>query len=310
MMEQRRNVSKKSNNQHIRARKSRHFPTVKLFILLIAFCVGAWFFLNYISANDSGHDIPIRPFNISESTQTGSQILTYEQLSEMNNNQLLLINSDYKIPYDLSDGLVKVLDYVRTLNTDNLLNKDALLMLKEMFDSAADAGYNEFRVTDGYRTHECQKSLYDSIENKSLVALPGHSEHQTGLAADISYNGVNIENSKQGTWLADNSYKYGFILRYPKNKEDITKIPYEAWHYRYVGQPHAHYCYKNDLCFEEYIDYLKKHKEIITTVNKVEYKIYYLSGNNETIEIPENYWYSVSLDNTGGIIVTASIYSK
>ena len=123
----------------------------------------------------------------------------------------------------------------------------------------------------------------------------------------VPYNGVNIENSKQGTWLADNSYKYGFILRYPKSKTDITKIPYEPWHFRYVGQPHAYYCYENDLCFEEYIDYLKKHKETSVTLNGTAYKIYYLSDTDGTIEIPENFSYTASLDNTGGIIVTAWI---
>ena len=184
------------------------------------------------------------------------------------------------------------------------MKKDALIMLKEMFDSAANAGFNQFRVSEGYRTQERQQSLYDSASNKSLVALPGHSEHQIGFAADISYNGVSIENSVQGTWLTDNSYKYGFILRYPKGKENITKIPYEARHYRYVGQPHAYFCYTNDLVLDEYIDYLKRQKEISVTFNDTLYKISYLSDTDGTIEIPANYSYSVSLDNTGGVIIT------
>jgi len=178
-------------------------------------------------------------------------------------------------------------------------------MLKEMFASASGAGYTWFRANDCYRTHERQKSLYDSATNKSLVALPGHSEHQTGLAVDISYDGISIENSAQGKWLMTNSYKYGFILSNPKNKEHITGVPFEPWHYRFIGLPHAYFCYENDLCFEEYIDYLKEKSEIEMAINDIMYKVYYLTDAGGTIEIPKGYSYSASSDNTGGIIVTA-----
>ena len=233
-----------------------------------------------------------------------SKVLTYEQLTEMSDDSLLLINVDHGVPQGVSGELANVSDYVRTLNTSLLLNKSALVMLKEMLDAAAGVGYNEFRVTEGYRTQEYQQELYDTAEDKSFVALPGHSEHQTGLAADISYSGVNIANSEQGKWLEANAYKYGFIQRYPKDKENITKTPYEPWHYRYVGQPHAYYCYDSGICFEEYIDYLKDYKEITITVDGVKYSVRYLSGAGESVEAPQNSMYSASLDNTGGVIVT------
>ena len=220
---------------------------------------------------------------------------------------MLLINGDYTIPSNISGELVSVIDYVRTLNANLLLNRDVLIMLQEMFASAERAGYSQFRISDAYRTHELQQSLYDSATDKSLVALPGHSEHQTGLAADISYHGVNIGNSRQGTWLADNSYKYGFILRYPRHKTHITGFPFEPWHYRFVGQPHASFMRQNDLVLEEYIEHLKEHREITITLDGVQYWVYYLSCNSETVEIPENFAYTASLDNTGGIIVTAWI---
>jgi D-alanyl-D-alanine carboxypeptidase len=102
----------------------------------------------------------------------------------------------------------------------------------------------------------------------------------------------------------ENAYKFGFILRYPQKKTDITGFPYEPWHYRYVGQPHASFIKKNNFTLEEYIAYLKKHGEITTTFNETRYSIYYLSDKGDTIEIPQGYSYSVSLDNTGGVIVT------
>ena len=86
-------------------------------------------------------------------------------------------------------------------------------------------------------------------------AKPGHSEHQTGLAVDImgSNNDYNLfAESKEFEWMKNNAYKYGFILRYPEHKENITGFKYEPWHYRYVGKDVAKYIYENKLSLEEY----------------------------------------------------------
>ena len=168
------------------------------------------------------------------STAIKTRKLTYDQLAKTQNNWLLLINSDYAMPSVLPAGLANVTDYVPALSNETLMNRDVLIMLKDFFDAAANAGYGEFYVTEGYRTYDYQKSLYDSAENKSLVALPGYSEHEAGLAADISYRGISIGGSKQGVWLMENAYRFGFVERYPESKAPITKIPYEPWHYRYT----------------------------------------------------------------------------
>ena len=292
--------------------KLRRSPLLITFIFI---CVIIWLIGAYIVSGNkketpliddfAGHSSASIQTNTHKFSLSDYQTLTYEQLAEISSGYLLLINSDYRIPGDISSELTKVLDYVKTLNNELTMNKDALVMLQAMFDSAANAGYNEFRVTEGYRAHERQTLLYDSSPDKSLVALPGHSEHQTGFAADISYHGVNIANSKQGAWLADNSYKFGFILRYPQHKTDITGIPYEPWHFRYIGQVHAYFCFKNDFVLEEYIEHLKTYGKITISFNGIEYIVYYLSDANDTIEIPQNYIYSASSDNTGGIIATA-----
>lgn len=89
------------------------------------------------------------------------------------------------------------------------------------------------------------------------VAKVGYSEHQTCLAVDINADGVNSTGEQVYNWLANNAWKYGFILRYPENKVDITKTDYEPWHYRYVGVEAAAKIQEKGLCLEEYISMLK-----------------------------------------------------
>ena len=98
----------------------------------------------------------------------------------------------------------------------------------------------------------------DGEENANRYsAMPGYSEHQTGLAIDITNERTNrsigswFNDTPQASWLYENAYKYGFILRYPEGKEDITKYSYEPWHIRYVGNI-ASYIYNNNLTLEEY----------------------------------------------------------
>lgn len=119
-------------------------------------------------------------------------------------------------------------------------------------------------VDSGYRSFKYQQVVLDALikekgdEAFKLVALPGASEHQTGLAIDFAYyeNGIYNddvkENDKEAIWLKNNAWKYGFILRYPKGKEDVTGYNFEPWHFRFVGLKLAKYLFKNDLTLEEY----------------------------------------------------------
>lgn len=138
----------------------------------------------------------------------------------------------------------------------------------EMQKAATREGINII-VDSGYRSYEYQKIVWNSFlekigleETKKCVAPPGASEHQSGLAIDIAYiiNGIYTddinENQRETQWLFNNSYKYGFILRYPKDKEEITEYSFEPWHYRFVGLELAQELYENNITLEEY--YLKK----------------------------------------------------
>ncbi|HZJ56678.1 MAG TPA: M15 family metallopeptidase, partial [Clostridia bacterium] len=105
---------------------------------------------------------------------------------------------------------------------------------------------------DRGKTREEAKKL-----TEKYIAVPGTSEHEIGLAVDFNTLKAEFENAEAFKWLDANAHKYGFILRYPEDKQFITKIKYEPWHFRYVGPAHAQIMKSNNLCLEEYIDYLK-----------------------------------------------------
>ncbi len=123
----------------------------------------------------------------------------------------------------------------------------------------------------GFRSYQSQEQLFDQYVQRDgekaankYSAKPGHSEHQTGLTYDIvSENTDNnfktsFGKTEEGQWLKDNAYKYGFIIRYPKNKTHITGYQYEPWHIRYVGKDTAKKLYKSNETLEEYLDLYPK----------------------------------------------------
>jgi zinc D-Ala-D-Ala carboxypeptidase len=150
------------------------------------------------------------------------------------------------------------------------IREEAARSLEQMF-AAAKSQQIFLTAISGYRSYEYQEMLLNrEIEQfgkeKAVMAVapPGQSEHQSGLAMDISSKSnkfqVNIEfgQTKEGKWLAENAYKYGFILRYPEDKVDITKYQYEPWHFRYVGPEAAKVIHENDWTLEEYFQNVKK----------------------------------------------------
>ena len=141
--------------------------------------------------------------------------------------------------------------------------------LQEMFDDMRVEGIYPI-VREGYRTAEEQQAILDEriqrymnegysrsmaeMAAKEWVAVPGTSEHQLGIAVDINADKSRSTNDEVYQWLADNAYKYGFILRYPQGKEAITGAAYEPWHYRYVGMEAAEKMYNDQISLEEYIE--------------------------------------------------------
>jgi len=123
-------------------------------------------------------------------------------------------------------------------------------------------------IQSGYRSYEAQKGLYDKYVSRdgklaadTYSARPGHSEHQTGYAFDLNTITDAFSNTDEGKWVNENAYKYGFIIRYPKGKEDITGYKYESWHLRYVGKELAEKLYNNGdwITMEEYFGITSKY---------------------------------------------------
>jgi len=222
---------------------------------------------------------------------------------------LVLVNKDYAVQNEPTKAsLAHAYHVVPIRIADMYLHPEALDALAAMFDEAERAGLHNLVFSSGFRDYADQKQTYDNATNKALVQPPGHSEHQTGLAADIFALGVteeNMANSVEGKWLAANAWRFGFILRYPADKEEITGIHYEPWHFRYVGAPHAAYCYENNLCLEEYIALLQTSGGYTAAIDSVTYNIIYVTPANGTIPVPETDLFHISANNTGGYIITA-----
>jgi D-alanyl-D-alanine carboxypeptidase len=149
--------------------------------------------------------------------------------------------------------------------------------LEAMYIEMAEYGITDVSVTSAYRSYEYQNQLfkqyldqniarYDSYEEayaatRALSALPGTSEHQSGLCCDmhnLPSASESFKNKEAYAWLKDNCYKFGFIIRYPEDKTDITGYDFEPWHYRYVGRYHATMMHEYNMCLEEYIEFLEK----------------------------------------------------
>lgn len=190
----------------------------------------------------------------------------------------------YPIPYDL----LMTSDYIVLTNKENLLSEDyippdlvkltckkissdpiqmrevAANALSDMFAAAKEEGIILY-AHSGYRSYRTQKTMYSNRLKKNngkddgVVAYPGSSDHQTGLGIDIiNKAGIGkkfttaFAETKEGKWVAENCWNYGFVIRYQKNKEDITQIMFEPWHLRYVGVQVAQYMHENDLSLEEF----------------------------------------------------------
>ncbi|MBQ8551518.1 MAG: D-alanyl-D-alanine carboxypeptidase family protein [Clostridia bacterium] len=147
------------------------------------------------------------------------------------------------------------------------LRENAAMALEALFREMKAAGYEDVTVTSAYRSYAYQEYLYnyylDIYKDPDYVASisnpPGSSEHQTGLALDmhnLDSADIAFGNTDVFKWLKENCWKFGFILRYPQDKVDITGISWEPWHYRYVGRYHAQRMYQMNMCLEEYVEYI------------------------------------------------------
>lgn len=157
--------------------------------------------------------------------------------------EVLLVNKTYGVPANYDPGL--------QASTFEAFNK--------MYIDAKKAGF-DLEIISGYRSYSTQQTAFTYWNNyygkeyaSTISARPGHSEHQTGFALDISSLQESYGNTAEGRWLAENCWKYGFIIRYPYNKTAITGYRYEPWHVRYLGTEIAAMVHESGLCLEEFL---------------------------------------------------------
>ncbi|MDO5455903.1 MAG: M15 family metallopeptidase [Eubacteriales bacterium] len=183
--------------------------------------------------------------------------------------RLILVNPWNELPEDFE---------VETDQTEYGWEFDARAVddLEEMLSDCREEGHSPL-ICSAYRSHEYQANLFEKDvrrwiyrgypeeeareETARSVAVPGTSEHEAGLAVDIVYSGMQVLEEWQADndtqqWLMEHCWEYGFILRYPEDKTEITGITYEPWHYRYVGKKAAKYMNEHNMCLEEYLQYL------------------------------------------------------
>ncbi len=184
------------------------------------------------------------------------------------NDKLVLVNKDRYLPddYDPEDLVSPKVEFVFKEDLPKrYLRKEAASALEELFEASLKDGV-ELYASSGYRAYATQEYLFKNLAEKEgeeeaakLIAYPGQSEHQTGLAMDLTSREIkfqleeSFEDTKEGKWVRDNAHKFGFIIRYPKDKVGITKFSYEPWHIRYVGLDPAREIYSKKITLEEYL---------------------------------------------------------
>lgn len=253
------------SNERERRRQRRYREAMRnraiAAVVLVALIVGAVFIVKGCKKEDS------LPADDRQEQQTDTpEGNTPKPSVNVDDELLTVVNPWNPLPEDWVCDLV-------TLSDGRRVDSRCYEAFEEMMAACRDAGYAPF-LCSAYRTQETQQSLYDNkvqrlmnsgmgeeeakVEAAKAVAIPGTSEHQLGLAVDIvdaNMQDLTDEQEKTETqkWLMANSWRYGFIHRYPNDKTDITGIIYEPWHYRYVGKAAAQDIFNRDITLEEYV---------------------------------------------------------
>ena len=248
------------NVQRDRRRAGRRkYPLISC-ALLVTLLFSVVFLWNYGKEAEDKNivdpPIPITKSNAVENGMDPSETQSPEDETDWN---LILVNGQNAVPAGYQADLVEV-------PGGEKVDRRIYEPLMELLEAAKEGNWDQLpMVVSGYRTQAAQQKLYDgkileyqkegyseseAIEQaKQWVAVPGYSEHQLGLAVDI--NGATYD---VYYWLQENSYKYGFIFRYPAGKTEITGTAEEVWHYRYVGVEAAAEIYERGICLEEYLE--------------------------------------------------------
>lgn len=215
--------------------------------------------------------------DVSSEDPTPSYPATGPNGLDANYEQLLLVNAQNPLPenYDYEGNLTTIPDkYIG--GSLKQIDKDVWPYLQAMLDAANADGVN-LKVWSPYRSYATQKWLFSKETKKwkdtgmtqeeaeakaaTVVTRPGTSEHNTGFCADLNCADDSFEKMPAFAWMQEHAADYGFVLRFPKDKQEITGIIYESWHYRFVGINNAKEMNRLNMCLEEYVEYMNNKKK-------------------------------------------------
>ena len=240
------------------------------------------------------------------------------QKEKIHSGNLLLVNADYPLKNNISESLIPA----DMRFPEILMKREAAHLLQLVLEKIC-AG-NAIVPVSGYRSLKEQSAIWNDSRRdngeeftRKYVALPNHSEHQTGLAIDLGSNEEEIDficHDFPYYGICDEFRKaapdYGFVERYSKEKEEITGISHEPWHFRYVGYPHSKIMQENGLSLEEYTDFIKAHSENkkyhFVQSRGAEIEVYYVPAEDDKtlITIPDKCTHQISGNNIDGFVVT------
>jgi D-alanyl-D-alanine carboxypeptidase len=217
---------------------------------------------------------PYSEIELNEEHEAEEEAIDHLKATELQRKEaeekglLILINKENPIDREHKpDDLTPIKYYASDRSkASRFMREEAAEHFHKLVEDAALEGY-ELVMTTAYRSYDFQEILWNNyVANEGeeaaarFSARPGQSEHQSGLAADVSSPSVNyaltesFESCEEGKWLAENAHRFGFIIRFPKGKESVTGYIYEPWHIRYVGIPIAKEIYSKEITLEEYLD--------------------------------------------------------
>ncbi|REE80177.1 D-Ala-D-Ala carboxypeptidase [Paenibacillus taihuensis] len=284
---------------------------MKITVVMMLLLVGGLIIFGYRDAADHNEAVlqgPDAALPLSSAEQL--KVLNVEK-DDIYKGDLLLVNSQHAVPKGLKvPQVVNLFDHQELLDGFGILDTSIELPLEmlERFDDMIEAaradGVSHFQINSGYRDKAKQAELYEKL-GSDQANPPGYSEHNLGLSMDIGSSQAAMKDAPEGKWLKENAWKYGFVLRYPEDKTDITGIMSEPWHFRYVGLPHSAIMAQYGFVLEEYLAYLKEQSTIHAEVGGKMYTIsYYPVQGEQELSLPKDGSYSISGNNMDGVIVT------
>ncbi len=309
-------MTERTRRRRRRRYRGRLRPQFIIFCLVVALLLGGMIFLLVrCTAGEKEPDDAAPPVEDDGGAIPAGYIAA---TADMGEGPLILVSNDHHYTFPAVNMVVSLEE-----RTGDYLVRDYSIQQEEeafgafdrmLSDFAAETGLGDVNITSAFRSYEEQEAVFNNSAElngldhaKQYVADPGGSEHHTGLAADLNvYNlsdGTCYDFDGQGEykWIYDHCKEYGIILRYTLDKEYLTGISPESWHFRYVGVPHAAYMKENGLCLEEYIEALRDYP-VGKPLSYGGYTIYFCP--KDALYVPGSGSYTVSGNNVDGYIVT------